>query len=275
MKKVLRIVFLGLLLIVVLVAVGGFVVFWDTTRGPLPQHTGTLTVAGLTGEVEVLRDEAGVPHIYASSTYDLFFAQGYTQAQDRWWQMEFNRHIGRGAIQELTGRTNAVMGNDIFIRSAGWWRASERDLAVMDDATRAIVQAFADGVNAYISSRPADKLALEYRLLGLTGVSITVEPWTPLDSIVWSKVMAWNLTGSYGRELTRQTLLDTLGAEMLADYTPPWPYEDAFTIVQPEDLPLTADSLARHGGQAALTRISAAPNARTRKSANSRKRSGR
>lgn len=251
--KVLRIILLIALVIILVVAIGGFVIYWDTTRGPLPQHTGTLSVPGLNGEVEILRDAWGVPHIYASNTYDLFFAQGFTQAQDRWWQMEFNRHIGSGRIQELTGRSDALMGNDIFIRTVGWRAAAERDFSAMNDDQLAVLQAFADGVNAYITSRPADKLALEYRLLRLTGVDIPIEPWMPIDTIVWAKVMAWNLTGTYGRELERAALLEELGEAMMIDYAPPWPYGERFTIVQPEDLPLTADSLGEQD-QARLNR---------------------
>ncbi|MCS7071719.1 MAG: penicillin acylase family protein, partial [Anaerolinea sp.] len=251
--KVLRIILLIALVIILVVAIGGFVIYWDTTRGPLPQHTGTLSVPGLNGEVEILRDAWGVPHIYASNTYDLFFAQGFTQAQDRWWQMEFNRHIGSGRIQELTGRSDALMGNDIFIRTVGWRAAAERDFSAMNDDQLAVLQAFADGVNAYITSRPADKLALEYRLLRLTGVDIPIEPWTPIDTIVWAKVMAWNLTGTYGRELERAALLEELGEAMMMDYAPPWPYGERITIVQPEDLPLTADSLGEQD-QARLNR---------------------
>jgi penicillin amidase len=249
--KVLRIILFVVLAIILVVVVGGFVIYWDTTRGPLPQHSGTLSAPGLRAEVEILRDAWGVPHIYASSTYDLFFAQGFTQAQDRWWQMEFNRHIGHGRIQELTGRNDAIMGSDIFIRTVGWRAAAERDFAAMSDEGRAVMQAFADGVNAYITSRPADKLALEYRLLRLTGVDIPIEPWTPIDTVVWAKVMAWNLTDSYGNELVREALLAELGEEMTIAYAPPWPYGERFTIVQPDDLPLTAASL----GEQAVSRL--------------------
>jgi penicillin amidase len=241
--RILKIVLLVLLLIVVVVVVGGFVVYNDVTRGPLPQDTGTLSVSGLQAEVEILRDEYGIPHIYASNTHDLNFAQGFVQAQDRWWQMEFARHIGHGRIEELTGYSDAVIGSDVFIRTAGWTEAAERDLAVLDEETIAALQAFSDGVNAYISSRSPNQLALEYRLLGLTGVDIVVEPWTPVDSLVWGKVMAWNLTDTYDRELTRASLLETLGEDMANDYTPPWPYGgDKPTILADSDLPITEAS---------------------------------
>ncbi|NOG50245.1 MAG: hypothetical protein HND48_13070 [Chloroflexi bacterium] len=97
--RILRFILLGLLLVVVVIAVGGFILFNDLTRGPLPQHSGTLKVAGLQAPVEIIRDDYGVPHIYAANAHDLLFAQGYTQAQDRWWQMEFSRAIGSGRIK--------------------------------------------------------------------------------------------------------------------------------------------------------------------------------
>ncbi|MBN8636851.1 MAG: penicillin acylase family protein [Anaerolineae bacterium] len=253
--KVLRIVLLILLLIVVVIAVGGFLIFNDTTRGPLPVTSGTLNVTGLQAQVEVLRDDWGVPHIYASNPHDLFFAQGFTQAQDRWWQMEFARHVGAGTIQELTGQTASVMGSDLFIRTAGWYEAAQRDVALLDETETAAVQAFADGVNAYITSRPQDDLALEYRLLGVTGVNITIAPWTIADSLVWGKVMAWNLTDSYGSDMDNALLLDALGQALFDDLTPPFPFDSKPTILQAEDLPITEASLstAYAGSRAALT----------------------
>ena len=252
--RILRVILLILLLIVIVIAVGGFAVFTDTTRGPLPQTAGAIDVDGLQAQVEILRDDWGVPHLYASNMHDLFFAQGFTHAQDRWWQMEFSRHIGRGSIQELTGKNDSLLGTDVFIRTVGWLQAAQRDYEVLTEETRSYLQAFADGVNAYILNRPADDLALEYRLLGVTGVNIAIEPWSPLDSIVWGKVMAWNLTDSYSYDLARAELIDHLGQEMYEDYHPPFPFGQKPTIVQPEDLPLTAESLstARAGSLAAM-----------------------
>src|SRR5690606_16679719 len=113
--KLLRNVLFGIVaLLMILVAVGAFVVNkW--TRDPLPSLEGTVTIEGLNDEVTVIRDAYGVPHIYASNLHDLRFAQGYVQAQDRWWQMEFWRHTGKGQIQELTGQNDSLTGTDIFI----------------------------------------------------------------------------------------------------------------------------------------------------------------
>ncbi len=263
--KLLRAVLLFVLLILVVALAGGFVIASDTLNSPLPQTNGTLDVAGLQGEVEILRDDLGIPNLYGSSTHDLYFAQGYVQAQDRWWQMELFRHTGSGSLEELTGKNADVFGNDVFIRTVGWRRTAEAEAARLSPDDRAMLQAFADGVNAYTLSRAPEALAVEYRLLGLTGVSIPIAPWTPVDTLVWGKVMAWNLTDSYSYELVRQKLYNSVGAEMAADYTPPFPFGERPTILYPEDLPITADSLKPtplnplDGSADAATRASAKP----------------
>jgi penicillin amidase len=254
--KILRIVLLVLLLLIVVVAVGGFLVFNDWTRGPLPQHDGSLSVKGLTDKVEVIRDGLDIPHIYATNTHDLFFAQGFTQAQDRWWQMEFSRHIGNGTIEELTGKRDSVLRQDVFIRTAGWRRAAERDLAGYDQDSLAILQAFSDGVNAYITSRPAGKLAMEYNLLGVTGVKIEIKPWTPADSIVWAKVMSWDLSGNREDELNRSALYAKLGKDMTDELMSPYPFGKKPTILADEDLPITDASMKATAKEAGIVGVS-------------------
>ncbi|MEO1645493.1 MAG: penicillin acylase family protein, partial [Chloroflexota bacterium] len=182
MKRAIYATALGFSIVaIIMVAVGGYFVF-QWTQGPLPAHDGTVTLAGLNDEVTIMRDVQGVPHIYASNMADLRFAQGYVQAQDRWWQMEFWRHTGAGRIQELTGQTDSVMSTDIFIRVAGWEAASRRDLEALSPEALQLLEDFSAGVNAYISSRPVSELAFEYNILGLTGVEFEIEEWTPLDT---------------------------------------------------------------------------------------------
>lgn len=255
--KILRAVLIGLLAVIVVIVGAALFLINDWTRGPLPTLAGEVrianaasqtstsgTVTGLSGEVEIIRDNWGVPHIYADTPYDLFFAQGYAQAQDRWWQMEFSRHIGSGRIQELTGQNDAVMGNDVFIRVAGWRTAAEKDFEVTDPEVVAILQSFSDGVNSYILNRDKSDLALEYNFLGVTGVNINIEPWTPVDSLAWAKVMAWDLSGNRDIELLYSALVNKLGAEVAADWLPPYPYGDKPTILQAEDLPISEASAA-------------------------------
>ena len=236
-KKVTRIVIPVVVVVLALVIVGGYMWFYGLTRAPLPQHDGELTIDGLHDTVQILRDEWGVPHIYASNMHDLYFAQGYTQAQDRWWQMEFFRHTGNGQIEELTGKNARLLPVDIFLRSVGWQRVAEQEVDRCDDEALARLQAFADGVNAYIMSRDPGDLALEYSVLGLTGIEFQIEPWTPADTLVWGKVMAWDLGPSGNNEEARSTLYELIGQEMTDQWmTPPWPFGKKPTIVQPEDL---------------------------------------
>ncbi|MBI5670395.1 MAG: penicillin acylase family protein [Chloroflexi bacterium] len=259
--KVLRIVLLVIVIVVALVVLGGFLVFTDWTRGPLPQHDGEISVklpasaqavGGLGDTVEVIRDKWGIPHVYAKNTHDLFFAQGYTQAQDRWWQMEFWRHIGSGTIQELTGQNDRVMRQDVFIRTVGWRRAAEKEVATYEADVLAVLNAFADGVNAYILNRPASDLALEYNLLGLTGVTIPIKPWTPVDTVVWSKVMAWDLSGNRDEELVRSELYESLGQEMTDIVFPPYPFDQRPTIVTADNLPISDASRTTPAGSAGI-----------------------
>ncbi|MEO1287114.1 MAG: penicillin acylase family protein [Chloroflexota bacterium] len=238
MKKFLRNALIGLLIVVlVLVGIGAFVIN-DWTRGPLPDHNATLELDGLNDEVTVIRDEFGVPHVYASNLHDLRFAQGYVQAQDRWWQMEFWRHTGKGRIQELTGQTDSLTGTDIFIRTIGWEESSVRDLEAMPDDVVSELESFADGVNAYIMNRPLSDLAFEYNVLSLTGVNFEIQPWTPLDTIVWTKAMAWDLSGANrSNELIYSAIAGEFGDDMAALYQPDFDYENMQPIIWEEDLP--------------------------------------
>lgn len=243
MKKILLYAVGFLLVLLVAAGVALAIVYNSWTNGVLPQHSGELQVKGLKDRVEIIRDKRGVPHIYASNSYDLFFAQGYTQAQDRWWQMEFSRRIGRGEIQELTGKSKALIGTDIFIRQVGWRKAAETDVALLSDEARSILQAFADGVNAYITGRPAAQLAFEYNVLGLTGVTIPIQAWTIADTLVWGKVMAWDLSGNQSGERFRTNLVKNFGEEMLAEFAPDYDYDSKITVLPAEDFPAEGEPL--------------------------------
>jgi penicillin G amidase len=236
---------IGLIVLVIALVVAGALYINDTLRRPLPQLSGEMTLPGLDADVEIIRDAMGVPRIYADTSHDLFFAQGYVQAQDRWWQMEFFRHIGRGEVQELTGQSDALTGTDIYIRVTGWRDSAEKDLAEFDEDTLDVLQAFADGVNAYLDSRSPGQLAVEYSILGLTGVNIPVRPWEMLDSVVWTKVMANDLTGNADVETVYAALMETLGPDMVADLFVPYPYDRHPTVIGVDDLPDLDPSVAR------------------------------
>ena len=190
--------------IAVVVAVGALV-GWVTVRS-FPQTSGTVEIAGLDRAVSVKRDANGIIQIFANTPHDLFMAQGYAHAQERLWQMEVWRHIGSGRLSELFGESQ--LETDRFIRALDWRGAAVRDLAAMAPESIAALQAYADGVNAFIDHE-AGSLGLPFVFMGLSAGlgggpgGYTPEPWTPLDTAQWQKVQSWNLGGNYASEVFR------------------------------------------------------------------------
>ncbi len=219
MGRLLRILF-GLLLVAVLVIAG---VAFVAVRRPMPRTDGTLELVGLQDEVTVLRDEWGVPHIYASNEQDLFFAQGYVHAQDRFWQMEFWRHSGQGRISEIVGA--ASLDTDRFIRTVGWNRIAAETLAMYEAEYPeyvALLEAYSAGVNAYLAEH-GDAVSLSQTILELVSEPWEIEPWEPLDTISWAVVMSWDLSGNRGAEQQRAAIIRQVGTEKAAELLPFYP----------------------------------------------------
>ena len=227
LKKIL--IALGVVVLVVVLVVGGGGYLF--IRRSFPTTNGTIRVPGLQSEVRVYRDQWGVPNIYADNLHDLFFAQGYVHAQDRLWQMEFNRRVGSGTLSEVLGE--ATLEDDKFLRTIGLRRAAEKDWEGLDKDTRAALQAYADGVNAFIESHK-DRLPLEFVILGATQVPGYVPaPWTPVDSLVWGKVMCWDLGANWRDELKWARFIQKLGEETTRELMPAYPQAGPF-IIPPE-----------------------------------------
>ena len=111
------------------------------------------------------------------------FAQGFDHAQERFFEMDFRRHVTAGRLSELFGEE--TLETDTFIRTMGWRRVAEEEWALLEPATRDALTSYAEGVNAYISDRRPSELAAEYAVLGLTGLDYTPEEWEPVDSLAW------------------------------------------------------------------------------------------
>ena len=228
MKRILSII--GVVILALALAGGGLGAY--TVRRSFPQTGGTVKVPGLTGTVEIYRDQFGIPHVYADNIHDLFFAQGYLHAQDRFWQMDSWRHITAGRLSEFFG--GSQVETDTFLRTVGWHRIAEEEVQSADGEVKAVLGAYAEGVNAYISSRSAADLSLEYSILGLNGVkNYKPEPWTPADSVAWGKSLAWDLRGNVDDEIKRAILLQTIGPEKTADYMPLYPADHPVIIPNP------------------------------------------
>jgi penicillin amidase len=222
--KLARRVSLSVAILVVVALVVATVVGLSLVRRSFPQTSGELAVSGLTSKVTVLRDDRGVPQIYADNAQDLFRAQGFVAAQDRFFEMDLRRHITAGRLSEIVGQDGVE--TDRVIRAMGWRRVAEAELPTLAPSTRQYLQAYADGVNAYITKAGSpDNMGLEYSVLGQKFPGYRVEPWSPADSLAWLKAMAWDLRGDYDNELTRARLSGNITPARLAQIFPPYPID--------------------------------------------------
>ncbi len=223
--KRLRRVLTVVLVVVVVLAAGGLGYAIRLARAGLPAYSAAVVLPRLEAEVRIYRDADGVPHIFATTLPDLFFAQGYAQAQDRLWQMDLSRRAVQGRLAEIFGA--GYVDSDHFLRTIGFYRAAEASLAVYPPEVTAIAQAFADGVNAYIG-QAGGRLPIEFTILGYTP-----EPWTVTDSAAIGKYMSWVLGGNMQAELFYLALTEKLGPEAAASLFPVYPDDGPITTVSP------------------------------------------
>ena len=216
---------IGLVLLLVVTLVAGVAL----VRRPLPQTTGTLHIAGLQDDVMVIRDEKGIPQLYGDSVEDLMRAQGFVHAQERFFEMDVRRHATAGRLAEMFGE--AALESDEFVRTMGWRRVAQQELALITPETRAALDAYADGVNAYLESHTPSRIAVEYTVLNAGGLGYRPEPWTAVDSLAWLKAMAWDLRGNMNDEINRVLALAGHSAAQVEELYPPYPYAQHAPIV--------------------------------------------
>ncbi|GGC28163.1 penicillin amidase [Brevibacterium sediminis] len=223
-RVLLRVIAGVLVLALILALVGLFLV-----RRSFPTTDGEISLPGLDAPVTVHRDESGVPTIEAETAHDLFLAQGFVHAQDRFWEMDFRRHVTSGRLSELFGKSQ--LGTDTFIRTLGWRKVAEQEVKKLDKTSLGYYEAYADGVNAYLKDKSPTELSLEYAVLGLETGSTEVEKWTPVDSVAWLKAMAWDLRSNLEDEIDRSILGTELTDEQMSDLYPDYPYATRPTIL--------------------------------------------
>ncbi|TVZ97960.1 penicillin acylase family protein [Streptomyces sp. BK340] len=221
-------------LVLVLAIIGGvaYGAYWSisTVRASFPQTTGSITLQGLSGPVDVKRDGNGIPQIYASSDEDLFMAQGFVQAQDRFYEMDVRRHMTSGRLSEMFGK--GQVKNDEFLRTLGWDRIARQEYDTkLSASTKKYLDAYAKGVNAYLQGKDGEDISLEYAALGFTN-DYKPQKWTPVDSVSWLKAMAWDLRGNMQDEIDRALMTSRLGPQQIEDLYPEYPYSRNKPIVQ-------------------------------------------
>ncbi len=185
---------------------------WWRVHACLPQLDGAIRVQGLSAPVLVLRDARGVPHIRAQSIEDAYFAQGYVTAQDRLWQMDLSRRLANGELSEIFGAR--TLERDIENRKLGFRRAAERGAAELPPDFQRLISAYAEGVNAFITTHP-DRLPVEFVML-----RYKPRPWGAADSLSVALNMAKMLSTSWQGDLMRERVRARLSPELYADLFP-------------------------------------------------------
>lgn len=202
----------SLLLIVSTVLIGGYAWYRQASQ---PDTAGTLRLPGLRDRVVIVRDRNAVPHIQAGNALDAYYALGYVHAQDRLWQMQMNKRVVAGRLAEVVGQPGVE--TDRFLRTLGVRRNAEAIVAQAPPEARAILQAYADGVNAYIDTSKAP-LPPEFLIL-----RTRPEHWEPADTIGWQTMMAWDLGSNWTQEVLRMGLAQQLPTARIAELLAPYP----------------------------------------------------
>ena len=204
-SRIFRAVLAAVILLASILTLSGW---WLLARA-LPQLDGSLVLPGLHAPVDVERDSFGVPHIRAQSLDDLLIAQGYVTAQDRLWQMDLLRRAAAGDLSEIFG--GIAVDHDVENRTLGFTQAADAALSVMPAGRRAMLEAYARGVNAYIDERsgrlPAEFVLLRYK----------PRPWTARDTLLIAANLYKELTGFWKEEILRGEVTRKVGAELAND----------------------------------------------------------
>lgn len=193
-----------------------------------PEYSGTVAAAGLRETVTIRRDEYGVPHITAANEYDLYFTQGYVHAQDRLWQMDLTRRAGEGRLSEILGPSTVTF--DRMLKTVGFERIAKRLERQLHPKSAEILRAYADGVNAFIRSHKGH-FPVEFDML-----NYEPEEWTPVHSLMISRLMAWELNISWHVDVVLGELVARLGEEKAQQVFPTWPENGPVIVTAKNEL---------------------------------------
>ncbi|HBE43815.1 MAG TPA: hypothetical protein DDW27_21995 [Bacteroidales bacterium] len=213
--KIFKSILIALAVIIVIVIIAALVIVSGIKKSALPEYDGQMTINGLNGEVTVYRDERGMPHIYAADEHDLYFATGYIMAQERLWQMDLIRRATTGRLSEIFG--DDYIRTDLFLRSLDMTTKSKMVLSNQAPEITTCLQAYADGVNKYISDA-GRKLPPEFRIL-----SYKPDEWKLEDIANIIGYMGWDLAaGNLSADIFIYRLINKMGEEKAGQLIPDW-----------------------------------------------------
>ena len=171
------------------------------TATPTQAQTKSVELQGLRDRVTVRRDERGIPYIQAKNDEDLYFAQGYATAADRLWQMDLLRRTARGELSEIFG--SRTLEEDKRHRTFGFTQVAEAEVLQAKPQARAVLEAYARGVNSYVASLDAKSLPPEFQIL-----QYTPRAWTPADSLIIIKLFCESLSSTWRQDRMREVYAD-------------------------------------------------------------------
>jgi penicillin amidase len=210
---------------------------WWFARRTFPRG-GEIQLAGIHSPVRTTLDDLGVQRIYADNAHDLFYAQGFTEASNRFFQMDYRRHLATGTLAELVGDDGVAISSDRLVRTMDWAGVAAQEWEILDEATKSYLQAFSDGVNEYLSTRNPDTISLEYVSLRRDFGPQSIRPWSPIDSIVILKAIAWEMRSNIEDELDRALAYSALGDLALVERLfPSYGSANTTPMVAPGELP--------------------------------------
>jgi len=191
----------------------------------LPKYSGSIISEKCIDEIEIYRDDYGVPYINSNSDLDAYFALGYVHAQERLFQMDLSRRAGEGRLSEIFGSKTIFF--DKMFRTLGLYKLVEGNFKIYDEATQNILIAYSYGVNEFIN-KSKEKYTIEFDILGY-------EPyeWKPEHSLLIAKLMAWELNISWWSDIAFTHLIQKLGEEKVKDILPDFD-ENGPTIIPSE-----------------------------------------
>ncbi|MCF7804180.1 MAG: penicillin acylase family protein [Candidatus Marinimicrobia bacterium] len=211
----------------------GFSIYLQIIKTAEPEYSGRITLPNLQEEVFVQYDEYAVPHVEAQNQHDLYYTAGYLAASERMWQMEMTRLAGQGRLAEFLGPE--LLDFDKYLRTIGFHEMALRLKDHISEESMAVYSAYTAGINAYIDTHK-DNLPLEYRLLGFEP-----EPWKVEHSLVYVRLMAWELNIAWHLDIVLGDVVDRVGETKGQDIIPR--YDSNKPVIIPEQEGRFADGL--------------------------------